>query len=526
MSGTFSSDRQESKFPVQTSMPSGSSVTGFSSGVNFSITFANFVAGLGVTGSIVQSGDPLGTPVLNTQGTVNNIRNMEDGPGVKFSVSPQNGVIGAHNFVSGSGGVDILTDETALIPIIRSIAPGPGIAVAATNGAVRISSSAVPGNNIVIVNSAADFPAAVGGVRTLGPELIYLISGEVDMGSDRFMVLSNTTVKGNSAFIDKLTSATTGELFSSTEGATIAVNNLKINCPNAGIINHTSITPKTGVVSFDRVIVEECDHIGEFTNTGVVTYTTLIIEKINTTGATFAGSLIAFNLDTILVQEFVGTLIDFGTSTLDVVDVENATIFSDNGANVIVDGLANSGNINLGGNGALRVINIIGDFTSTGNILPSDLRWNFSQNNKFPDSVNRAYLSMPSNAVVTAIAVIDTPVLVSGVWTDVADSRFVNTTGGRTTYLGTRGIAATVDLTFTATKQGGGTDSYRIHIAKNGVPDVNAIAEFSSDTTRSPNLAIVSLITLVENDFLEVFVECTTSTSDILITAANFVVSE
>jgi len=524
---TRNKGRKKSLFPTVTTVPAGSFMDVFSGGINSKITFDNFVAGLGVTGTLVQDGDPLGTPVLDTQGTVNNIRNLEDGPGVKSSVSPENGVTLEHNFVAGSGGVPVFVNETEDQPIIRSLAAGDGIALAGTNGSVRITATEVnTGNNIIVVNSPADFPTAVGGLRTLGPDLIYILSGDIDVGSDHFMLLDNTTFRGNSAFVDTIISTTVIELFSATEGSTVAINDISINCPNAGIMHHTSTTPRTGLVSMDSVIVQDCDHIGDFTNTNIITYSTMTFVNIATTGMSFAGSLTAFNLDTILVQDFSGVLMDLNSSTFDVVDVENTTIFSDNGANIVIDGLPNSGNINLGGHGGLRAINIIGDFTSTGNILPSDLRWDFQLNNQFPDSVNRAYLAMPSNATVTTISAANTPVLVSGTWSSIQASRFVNTAAGRMTYIGTRTIAATVTLTATAQKQGAGTESYRVHIAKNGVPDPNAIAEFASDTTRDPNFAITSIIVLDENDFLEIFVECLTDTDDVIITASNFVAAE
>ena len=160
-----SQGRKKSNFPAQTSVLAGASLDFFVSSVNYKITYDNFVAGLGVTGSIVQEGNALATPILDIQGSVNGIRNLEDGSGIQTAVSPENGVTIEHNFIEDTSGVELIVDLTADQPKFRSLVAGSGISVGASNGSIQIALSGVPATTkTVIVNQLSDFPTAVAGV--------------------------------------------------------------------------------------------------------------------------------------------------------------------------------------------------------------------------------------------------------------------------------------------------------------------------------------------------------------------------
>lgn len=95
---------------------------------NKKISKVDFVDDLGVSGTIVQEGDVLATPVLDPQGSVNAIRNLENGSGVGAEVSAQNGITLFHTFVSGDD-IPILTDISELTPVIRSLRAGTNISI-------------------------------------------------------------------------------------------------------------------------------------------------------------------------------------------------------------------------------------------------------------------------------------------------------------------------------------------------------------------------------------------------------------
>lgn len=138
-----SQGRKKSNFVQQTSVLPGSTLDYVVNGTNYKIAYTDFVTGLGVTGTIVQEGDVTGTPILDVDGTINNIRNLEDGPGVKTSVSPTNGVKVEHNFTADNTGSPIFLNTTADIPVFASLVAGNGISLTSTDNYVTIAQEGV-----------------------------------------------------------------------------------------------------------------------------------------------------------------------------------------------------------------------------------------------------------------------------------------------------------------------------------------------------------------------------------------------
>lgn len=132
---------RQSDFEAQTSIIPGSSFGFFFNGYNYKITYANFLNGLGVTGTIEQVGDVAGVPVLDIQGTDNFIRNLEEGSGISLNLSAEDGIEIAHNFTIDSVGEPIVQNGGAASPTFVSIEGGDGIGVTTTGTRVVISST-------------------------------------------------------------------------------------------------------------------------------------------------------------------------------------------------------------------------------------------------------------------------------------------------------------------------------------------------------------------------------------------------
>lgn len=135
--------RKKSDFVAQDTVLANSFMDYFVNNTNYRISYSSFVAGLGVTGSIVTTGSGTGTPVLEIDGTVNKIRNLENGSGIVTSVTPSNGAKISHNFTASAEGLPILLNTTADSPTIASIVAGSGISIAAVNSSgIEITSIA------------------------------------------------------------------------------------------------------------------------------------------------------------------------------------------------------------------------------------------------------------------------------------------------------------------------------------------------------------------------------------------------
>lgn len=84
---------KKSDFPASTTIENTATLDFVINGQNFKIAKSDFLAALGVTGTISQVGAVTGTPVLDVSGSPDFlIRNLEAGAGVVISTSPENGI--------------------------------------------------------------------------------------------------------------------------------------------------------------------------------------------------------------------------------------------------------------------------------------------------------------------------------------------------------------------------------------------------------------------------------------------------
>lgn len=179
-----SQGRRKSRFPANTTIPSDATFDFVSNGVNYKITVADFFAALGVTGTIVQAGAETGTPVLDPQGSVNAVRNLENGPGVKAQVSPENGITLEHNFAQDAGGVPILLNAASEQPIFVSLSGGPGVSVELKDGVIvfsdgiPLSSLSTQTDGVTVPISAQDTPVRIEGTWNNNGSSGFEVSGD------------------------------------------------------------------------------------------------------------------------------------------------------------------------------------------------------------------------------------------------------------------------------------------------------------------------------------------------------------
>ena len=171
-----SQGRKKSNFVAKTTVDAGAYVDYFVNGTNYKIAFTDFVNDLGVTGSIETDGDPTGVPVLEIDGAVNKIRNIEDGAGIIARISAQNGLEIKHNFSADSTGSPLLLNVTDATPDIASLVAGDGITLTSTDNYVTVARAASPYAQVYLSSpatttiSASNTPVKVNGTFTVGIE--------------------------------------------------------------------------------------------------------------------------------------------------------------------------------------------------------------------------------------------------------------------------------------------------------------------------------------------------------------------
>jgi hypothetical protein len=168
---------RQSEFVEQTAIPSGSYIGIWNNGINYKMAYGNFMAGLGVTGTIVQAGAVTGTPVLDVAGTVNSIRNIESGSGIYAAVSASNGVSVQHNFTVDATGKPLMLNQTTASPTFVSLVASTGITLAAVGNTVTIANASaaaeargqvyMQGNATATVIASTSVPVLVAGTWTV-----------------------------------------------------------------------------------------------------------------------------------------------------------------------------------------------------------------------------------------------------------------------------------------------------------------------------------------------------------------------
>ena len=163
---------KKSNFTAATTIPDSATLDFVNSG-NFKITYANFVNGLSVEGSIVAVGDTSDTPVLNKQGSVNGIRNLKEGFGIGIDITSENSLEISTSFTFDNTGEQLVDDPAASPAVFRSLVPGEGMAISAAAGTLTFTAN-VP-SSVVIVRTGSQLTGVIDSTKQ------YFLDGIIDM---------------------------------------------------------------------------------------------------------------------------------------------------------------------------------------------------------------------------------------------------------------------------------------------------------------------------------------------------------
>ncbi len=513
------SGRKKSNFPAKTVIESGAFFDYVFGGVNFKILDSDFFTALGVTGTIVPAGDPTGTPILDPQGTVNNIRTVEDGPGFKSSVSALNGIKMEHNFSEDIVGQKLFTDLTVPSPVARSLLAGAGMSITVDGNVITFAATgtAVPSTKIVTVNQLSDFPTPVSGVITLEAGTVYLIANNIST-ANRFVLQEATSVVGQSLFAPTLIYTGTDTMFTALD-ANVYFSTLSIICAT-GKVWDISETAPGGTKIFVRtdVIVFACDSVGDFSSLRTIDFTNSSELTVTTQGIVLSGT----TWDLISFTKYAGVstaavkFIDLGAATANAIELRDLAFLGTNAGAFGVSGLAASGNLNTGALGQITGAAFTGGMGTIENILPSDVRWVLEANQGVQDTVVDAMASTVANATETVIAVAGTAVKLNATFTVDRDSKFTVDTTGRCTYIGERGVVVPVDIVATLRSASGTNKDISLYLALNGSTIAGSVKSNKVGVTDPRIISVIWQLLLSENDFLEVWVANDTDTINLV----------
>ena len=515
-----SGSRQISQFTTTQTIPDTAFISYIDTGTNFKIAKSDFLTALGVTGTMEQIGDPLAVPIFVPAGSVNQFRNAEAGPGISTDVSVNNGLLISHDFTQDTVGVPVLINPTADSPTIASIQAGDGMAVSAVDGQIIVSVSGTPiSTKTVLISQASDFPSAIGGFIPLADNTDYFIVNDVTV-TDKFSVGSAMVLRGPAAGVVTLTCTDTGAMLNGVDKS-FSAQNLSISCPNADVFDVSATVPGA-VAQLREVQVVSCLSGGTLDGQFISRFDGVSFLNFANSGFLFTGAHQTLIFDQCVTFLNGGTFIDLGTATFNNIIIQNQIIESSAGGTVFLNGLADSGNINVGGLASITNTRIAGSATAVTNIDPvTDIRWESLGNDSIGNSRSDSIIALEANAVETVIASPSTPVPVAGVFTDEGSSRFdVTLSGGRMTFVGERPERLPITMTVSMIAASGGSVQASGHIAINGtVVDATQI-------TTSISAALADTVTLIwqhdfqPTDYVELFLANNSGTVNLIAQSA------
>ena len=272
-----SQGRKKSEFIQQNTVLANSYLDYVVNGTNYKISYDNFVANLGVTGSIVQDGAVTGAPVLDVDGTVNRIRTIENGSGVNANVSAENGIKLSHNFVNDATGTPLFLSTTADQPVFASLVAGNGIALTSTDNYVTIAQEGIAeyanvhmhGNATETVIAATATPVKVAGTFIVGDEAGY--TGDTT---------GRITHTGNTArhIINAIISMTVASGTNHTVSMYIALNGTVI--PSTKTTTTTSSGLYRSLATFANLELDEGDYVEIFVRNESTTDNLIVLDAI------------------------------------------------------------------------------------------------------------------------------------------------------------------------------------------------------------------------------------------------------
>ena len=489
---TRAQGRRKSKFPAQTAVPAGSTFDYVVEGTNFKITFEDLLGSLNVTGTIIQVGDVLGTPILDTQGAVHGIRNLEVEPGIGAEISPENG-----------------------ITLTNRIIAGAGIAIGIAGEDLQITAIDSPtSDNTVTIAQASDFPAPIGGVITLVGGTDYFIIADVTV-TDRFNIDAlDIQIRSVAPVITELTYSGTDAMFTG-EDVNFRLRNIRLNYDNGTLCNITSSTPAgigvfstfasvlvgggVGIIGCDTMSIIQC---------GVVNTASGLSSGI-TTGAIFSVT------DTQWVQ-VAGIGIDLGSTVFETVQATNMVIDIAAGT-TFMSGLPNSGNIDINGTGLLGACRFQGNGTELAGLTSDDDLWEFQANNTIRDTIRDGILSVQGNATETVIAAVNTPVKVAGAFVVGRSSGFTPDTTGTITYDLLRPVVIPISASIALQMAAGGSAQITAYIAINGIINANSGIGTVVNSSGEGNITLTWQEEITKANTVEVWIENNDTTVNIVV---------
>lgn len=396
------------------------------------------------------------------------------------------------------------------------------------NGAGSGTWTSIPGasDKVVIVKDSSDFPTPVSGVITLAEDTIYFLDGDIDVGSNRFILSNDATIRGLGGQHSSLTTSTTGNVF--TSSANFHLDAFNLTASSGTVFSCTGGAFESAFIK--EFTINSCATVGSFTNWYSLFWDSGAVVS-TTNPLTAAGACNIFILN--LVEFITGytTAIDLGVATFNTVSFARCGFGYASATNHLIIA-ANSANINAGKEGRITACNFDTGATNIVNgFSVGDTRWESRTNLGLPNSTRNAHGYMHT-LTATTISAGDgdtgNPKIVNGGtnWLVDHDDQFTVSNTGRFTYNGAVQAEFLILCNVSGTTSSG-TQTVNHYLAKNGsvITSSKTNREYTSTAVGSPAPAM-SIVTMTTGDYIELYLENVTGTNNWDSHILNMTISE
>ncbi len=372
-----------------------------------------------------------------------------------------------------------------------------------------------------VVSSKEDFPTPVNGVITLEDTYTYLVTTDVDLQGDRIVCGQSNVITGWSSENCSLTS--TGL----TDALITATHTVVIKFITFKDVQTCFDVQGLGITALDwlGVNVINVENIGDFNNFSNLVLTSCAF--FNSLNMRLLGTFDSFVMDTCLMVSDgnAGSLISTDATT-----VCNRRIrIQDSVINTlgVSDGLAINVNMTIGDERFILDKVSFGNFGTGLPLNGLDYTSNktlFTGCSGITNSAKFAHYYAQNNSLVTTIPSRDTPVKANMITIGNPISQKFDFIDNRATYVGS-GLQTFKVLSTCSITANSNNDQISIYIAKNGVIDPVSKITITSDSRNRVQNAVNSLpIELSNGDYIELWVENNTDSSNIRVTSLNVIV--
>jgi len=374
----------------------------------------------------------------------------------------------------------------------------------------------------VIISEKSDLPTPISNVITLGDNVTYYFTTTVDLLGDRLVGGENTVILGSSSENSRIKSTGLGvgvPLF--TTEWTTPIRHVTFQDVDTALAIDGSVNPPLALdwtgVNFLNVpnigLIDTADNF-IFSKGAILNSQNLQFDgshgTIGIDNSIFAGTGSAGNILDILSTCTISRRFRLIYSSM-VVFGSSVGINANASATIPVEGYI------------LDTINFSGGGTYLSGVDYTDNKTRFVNSKGIENTAEIGNYYMTNNATVTTISTVDTPVKALGTTTANAINQKFTHTDNRLTYVGA--LIRDFQVTATISLTSGNNKVIGVYVAKNGVVIPSSeMYSTTSGTGRSESLTCQTILELNEGDYVEIWIENSSTLDDITVEYLNVII--